>query len=116
EVQRLVVQQQRGVDEELEVLRRQFGRQEDLFAQFDARQRGVPLQRPRRRDRDPNETRCPTCGQFNTRYGGLNHARCRTCRNSYCHHCLRRIQGVVASHFMGEGACPQHEARTEAAE
>jgi len=108
EVQRMVQGEREdvGIDYELENLRRQFGRQEGLFANFEAHQNGRPPQRRTRGD----GSQCPTCRQFNDRIGRLNHARCHACRSSFCHHCRKKIVGVVNAHYRGEGACPQHEA------
>lgn len=113
EVRRMVVEQRNDVDHELEELRRQFGRQEDLLERFQAHQIG---QAPRNngtashRIRHEGQSSCPTCRQWNDRAGHLNHVRCHACRTSFCHHCGRRIQGVVTQHYRGEGACPQHSA------
>jgi len=108
EVQRMTQEQRRGgVDAELAELRRQFGRQEELFAQFEARQLGVPIRR-RRLEHHKDDSPCPTCRQWNHRSGTLNHVRCQYCRSSYCHCCKKRIEGVVTNHFRGDGACPQH--------
>mmetsp|Transcript_6708 Transcript_6708/g.18408 ORF Transcript_6708/g.18408 Transcript_6708/m.18408 type:complete len:695 (-) Transcript_6708:128-2212(-) len=109
EVRRLAAQERLGgEDHELEALRRQFGRQEELFAMFRARQQGAPAMRGPLGGRHQGDTQCPTCRQWNSRVGGLNAARCHACRTSYCHHCGRRILGVVTQHFRGDGACPQH--------
>jgi len=118
EVRRIQQEQQQGggnEDRELERLRHQFGRQEELFARF----QGVAEVAPRRRGGGPprheNDTPCPTCRQWNQRNGRLNHARCFACRTSYCHHCRKKIEGAVPRHFQGEGACPQHSTTTPAA-
>jgi len=109
EVQRIVAEQHRGVDNDLEDLRRQFGRQEEALAHFNDRRqlqmRPVVGGDGRRRLGD---TLCPTCRHWNGRQGRLNHVRCQACRTSYCAHCGRRIVGVITDHYRGEGACPQH--------
>jgi len=114
-VQQMALQERHPgfIDHELEELRQEFGDQRELFVQF---QRDRGLRAPdfaggrgsvaaRRRMGD---VRCPTCGQWNSRVGNLNHIRCGMCRNSYCGHCRRRIQGVTSHHYRGETACPQH--------
>lgn len=109
EVRRIAAQEREGGEDlELANLQRQFGRQEELFAVFRARQQGAPAARAGRPQRRPGDSQCPTCGQWNSRVGGLNAARCHGCRTSYCHQCRTRIIGVVTQHFRGEGACPQH--------
>ena len=114
EVQRMAQREQQGqgyVEDELRRLQEEFGDQRELFAQF---QRGrVQLRGAGGRGNVAARLRmgnvqCPTCGQWNGRVGGLNHIRCGMCRSSYCGHCRRRIQGVIAHHFRGEQSCPQH--------
>lgn len=114
EVQRMAQREQQGhgyVEDELRRLQEEFGDQRELFAQFQRVR--VPMRGPGGRGNVAarlrmGDVQCPTCGQWNGRVGGLNHIRCGMCRSSYCGHCRRRIQGVIAHHFRGEQSCPQH--------
>mmetsp|Transcript_38853 Transcript_38853/g.82554 ORF Transcript_38853/g.82554 Transcript_38853/m.82554 type:complete len:136 (-) Transcript_38853:124-531(-) len=96
-----------NADQMLQDLRNQFGRQEELFALFNARVgEGTATRAPKRTWEEGSP--CPTCRQWNYRAGRANHARCHACRSSYCHHCRQRIVGSVPSHYRGSDACPQH--------
>ncbi|CAE7213064.1 Rnf14 [Symbiodinium sp. CCMP2592] len=114
EVRRIAAQERQPgfVDHELQRLRDEFGEQRELFAQF---QQAHGIQAPNTGGRGTVAARrrmgdvpCPSCGQWNGRVGNLNHIRCGMCRNSFCGHCRRRIQGVISHHYRGENACPQH--------
>jgi len=98
-----------GQDRELERLQRQFGNQQELFAAFQAGHGNQQRRRLGRAERlAAGETMCPTCGHWNGRTGGMNNCRCPYCRTPYCHHCHKRIQGVISLHYTGAQACPRH--------